>query len=169
MWLPSSGTGRESAARCVAVTERGSHTLESALKRLRAGEPLSDPVLGLLEPLREGVHENTVETLVSEVIAALDLYGKAALWPDGAQARANLLRLQAEADAVPEATRQILLAGRYYGTGPKTFLSLLAARGAAEDPQPQPRGAHKEGGAGGEAPTPAWAASQERKVLGPVP
>ena len=127
------------AALYLAVTELGSHTLESALKRLRAGEPLSDPVLGLLEPLREGAHEKTVETLVSEVIAALDLYGKAALWPDGAQARANLLRLQAEADEFREATRQILLAGGYYGTGPKTFLSWLAARAEADDSQPQPR------------------------------
>jgi ATP-dependent exoDNAse (exonuclease V) beta subunit len=127
------------AALYLAVTELGSHTLESALKRLRTGEPLSDPVLGLLEPLREGAHEKTVEALVSEVIATLDLYGKAALWPDGAQARANLLRLQAEADEFREATRQILLAGGYYGTGPKTFLSWLAARAEADDSQPQPR------------------------------
>lgn len=127
------------AALYLAVTELGGHTLESALAALRAGKPLSDPVLGLLEPLREGAHEKSVETLVAEVIDALDLYGKAASWPDGAQARANLLRLQAEAGEFRNATRQILLAGGYYGTGVKTFLSWLAARADADDSQPQPR------------------------------
>lgn len=123
----------------LAVTELGSHTLESALRSFRAGEPLSDPVLDLLEPLRGGAREKTVETLLSDVIAALDLYGNAALWPDGAQARANLLRLQAEGERFRDATRQVLLAGGYYGTGPKTFLSWLAARAELDDSQPQLR------------------------------
>ncbi|HJX14507.1 MAG TPA: UvrD-helicase domain-containing protein [Candidatus Deferrimicrobiaceae bacterium] len=127
------------AALYLAVTELGSHTLESALKCFRAGEPLSDPVLGLLAPLREGAREKTVETLVADVINAVDLYGKAALWPDGAQVRANLLRLQAEAGQFREATRQVLLSGGYYGTGLKTFLSWLAASAEVSDSQPQPR------------------------------
>lgn len=127
------------AALYLAATELGGHTLESALKILHARQRLSDPVLDLLEPLREGVQEKTAETLVSDVIAALDLYGTAALWPDGAQARANLLRLQAEGRAFGEATRQVLLAGGYYGTGPKTFLSWLAARATIDDSQPAPR------------------------------
>jgi superfamily I DNA/RNA helicase len=127
------------AALYLSVTELGSHTLDSALKSIRADKLLSDPVLKVLEPLREGVQEKTVETLVSDVINALDLYGRAALWPDGAQARANLLRLQAEAGEFREATRQVLLAGGYYGTGLKTFLSWLAARKDVSDSQPQPR------------------------------
>ncbi|GAB4370641.1 MAG: UvrD-helicase domain-containing protein [Deltaproteobacteria bacterium] len=127
------------AALFLAVTELGSLTLESALKEIRAGRTLSDPVLDLLEPLREGAREKTVDTLVAEVIAALDLHGRVAVWPDGAQARANLLRLQAEAGEFRDATRQVLLAGGYFGTGPKTFLSWLAARAEDDDSQPQPR------------------------------
>jgi len=123
----------------LAVTELGSHTLESALKILLRNEELKDPVLDFLEPLRQGAHEKTVETLMAEVIKALDLYGKVAWWPDGAQARANLLRLQAEVREFQEANRQVLLAGGYYGGGLKTFLAWLAAKVEDNDAQPQPR------------------------------
>jgi len=127
------------AALFLAVTELGSQNLESALGSLKRGEPLKDPLLELLDPLRAGAAEKTVETLVSEVIAALDLYGRASLWPDAAQARVNIRRFQAEAREFREVNRQILLAGGYYGTGVKTFLSWLAARVKDDDAQPEPR------------------------------
>ncbi len=127
------------AALYLAVTELGSHTLESALGSLWRGESLKDPVLGQLEPLRMVAADKTIETLVSGVIVALDLYGKVALWPDAAQVRANILRFQAEAREFREVNRQVLLAGGYYGSGVKTFLSWLAARVEEKDAQPDPR------------------------------
>ncbi len=133
------------AALYLAVTELGSRTLEEALGILRRGEELKEPVLDLLEPLRAGAAARTVETLVSDVIGALDLYGTVAAWPDAAQARANLLRFQEEAREFGDANRQVLLAGGFFGTGIKTFLSWLAAKvekdGGREesDAQPEPR------------------------------
>ena len=133
------------AALYLSVTELGSHTLESALGILRRGEELKDPALDLLEPLRSGAAVKTVDTLVSDAIGALDLYGKVSTWPDAAQARANLLKFQEEAREFGDANRQLLLAGGYYGTGIKTFLSWLAARVENSSPQdgsdaqPEPR------------------------------
>ena len=128
------------AALYLAVTELGNHALESALgSLLRHDGPLTDPVLGQLEPLRMVSADKTIEDLVSEVIVALDLYGKVALWPDSAQARANILRFQDEAREFREVNRQVLLAGGYFGSGIKTFLSWLAARVEENDAQPDPR------------------------------
>ncbi|HEX7548546.1 MAG TPA: UvrD-helicase domain-containing protein, partial [Candidatus Methylomirabilis sp.] len=127
------------AALYLAVTELGNQPLESALGSLRRGESLTDPLLELLDPVRAAAEDKTIETLVSEVIVALDLYGKAALWPDAAQARANILRFEAEAREFREVNRQVLLAGGYYGSGIKTFLSWLAARMEENDAQPDPR------------------------------
>jgi ATP-dependent exoDNAse (exonuclease V) beta subunit len=127
------------AALYLAVTELGNQPLESALGSLRRGEPLTDPLLELLNPVRGAAGEKTIETLVSEVIVALDLYGKASLWPDAAQARANILRFEAEAREFREVNRQVLLAGGYYGSGVKTFLSWLDARVEESDAQPDPR------------------------------
>jgi ATP-dependent exoDNAse (exonuclease V) beta subunit len=127
------------AALYLVVTELGSHTLESALGALRRGDPLEDPVLGMLEPLRSTAADKTVEDLVSDVIGALDLYGKVSTWADSAQARANLLRFQEEARQFRDANRQVLLAGGYYGTGIKTFLAWLSARAEENDAQPDSR------------------------------
>jgi ATP-dependent helicase/nuclease subunit A len=127
------------AALYLAVTEIGSHTLESGLGVLRRGGALKDPVLDLLEPLRSGTAEMTVETVVSETIIAFDLYRRVATWPEASQARANLLRFQDVAREFGEANRQVLLAGGYYGTGLKTFLAWLTARVEENDRQPDPR------------------------------
>lgn len=133
------------AALYLAVTELGSRSLEEGLDMLRRGELLTDPVLDLLEPLRAEASVKTVDTLAAGVIDALDLYGRVAAWPDGAQARANLLKFQDEAREFGEANRQLLLAGGYYGTGIKTFLAWLSAkvekadREEKADRQPEPR------------------------------
>jgi ATP-dependent helicase/nuclease subunit A len=127
------------AALFLAVTELGRHDLESALKVLLAGGELDDPILKALDRVREGERDRTVSCLVADVINALDLYGTVSEWPDAAQARANLLRLQGEARAFREANRQVLSSGGYHGGGLKTFLSWLAARADdEEDIQPDP-------------------------------
>ncbi|HOY73844.1 MAG TPA: UvrD-helicase domain-containing protein [Bacteroidales bacterium] len=123
----------------LAVTELGSHTLESALTTMVREEDLSDPVLASLEPLTVRIEEYTVDEVLDEVIAALDLFGKISVWPDAAQARANLLRLRGEAAEFMRANREALASGGYYGSGVKTFLSWVRAKVERDDKQPDPR------------------------------
>ncbi len=127
------------AALYLAVTELGSHTLETALTELVAGRPLHDPKtldkLNCLTPLV--VDQNTGEVLAS-IIAALDLYGVIARWPDAEQARANLLRLQEECLAYEMANPETLACGGYYGTGVKSFLAWLQGKVERDDQQPPP-------------------------------
>ncbi len=125
------------AALYLAVTELGSHTLQSALDQLVAGSELSDTVLEKLSGVAEGPQERYPEELLEQLIAALDLYGTIARWPDSSQARANLLRLQDEAREFRTANREALASGGYYGSEVKTFLSWLKGKAERDDHQPE--------------------------------
>lgn len=125
------------AALYLAVTELGSHTLPSALDQLVAGSELSDTVLEKLSGVAEGPQDRYPEELLEELIAALDLYGIIARWPDGVQARANLLRLQGESREFRIANREALASGGYYGSEVKTFLSWLKGKAERDDHQPE--------------------------------
>ena len=94
-----------------------------------------------LDRLAPGVTERTVYTLVADVIAALGLFDTVMQWPDGEQARANLLRLTAEAAEFMDANREALAYGGFHGAGVQTFLAWLAARVELKDGdrQPEPR------------------------------
>lgn len=127
------------AALYLAVTELGSHTLETALAELVAGRPLHDPqTLDRLDCLAEQAVNRTTSEVLSAVIAALHLYDIIALWPDADQARANLLRLQEECLAFETANRETLACGGYYGTGVKSFLAWLHSKTERDDSQPAP-------------------------------
>lgn len=126
------------AALYLTVTELGNKNLESALKELFAGKEPDSPVLSELNKVAAGPADITVPNLVRDVIEALDLYGKVSIWPDIAQARANLLRLQGMADQFENANREALASGRYYGSGIKTFLAWLNAAVEDDDGQPTP-------------------------------
>jgi ATP-dependent exoDNAse (exonuclease V) beta subunit len=129
------------AALYLAVTELGSLTLEQALRQLMDAGRIEDPVLTQLVTLAEGVAERTVYTLVADVIAALGLFDTVMRWPDGEQARANLLGLLAEAAEFMDANREALAYGGFHGAGVQTFLAWLAARVELKDGdrQPEPR------------------------------
>ena len=58
---------------------------------------IDEPLLARLDELAEGVTERTVYALVADMIRTLGLFDVVARWSDGEQARANLLRLLAEA------------------------------------------------------------------------
>lgn len=126
------------AALYLMVTELGDKGLEDALKELLSKKEPSSPVLSMLDKVINGRSDMTVPDMVRDVINALDLYGTAAQWPDAAQARANLLRLQGMAGEFEAANREALASGRFYGSGIKTFLAWLIAAAEDDDAQPAP-------------------------------
>ena len=127
------------AALYLAVTELGSLSLEDGLKQLMDESRIEDPILKRLDALAEGVADRTVYALVADTLNALDLFNIVQHWPDGGQARANLLRLLGEAGAFMDSSREALAHGGYYGSGVQTFLAWLAARCEEDDNQPAER------------------------------
>lgn len=127
------------AAVYLAVTELGSHTLESAMIELVEGRALSDPqTIDNLNFLAKQTLYLYPGEVLAAIIAILDLYGVIALWPDAEQARVNLLRLQEECLEFESANREALACGGYYGTGVKSFLAWLQGKIERDDNQPDP-------------------------------
>lgn len=139
--------GDRHAALYLAVTELGTLDLEAGLSQLLENGCVAEPMLALLDQVAAQGPDRSVDTLVTATIAALGLYDVVATWPNGAQARANLLKLQGEARGFLSAEREALARGGYYGSGLPTFLAWLSARieRARQDPkdksdrQPAPR------------------------------
>jgi ATP-dependent exoDNAse (exonuclease V) beta subunit len=129
------------AALYLAVTELGSLTLQQALLQLMDGDRVHEPLLGRIDALAAGVAERTVYALVADTITALGLFDAVARWPDGEQARANLLRLLAEAGEFMDSNREALASGGFHGSGVQTFLAWLTAQVEEKDgdKQPEPR------------------------------
>ena len=124
----------------LAVTELGSHTLESALKEMISHKgDLNDPLVEKLLPLNDQADILPVDELVQQAIAAIDLYSLVSTWPDADQARANLLRLQEEAREFLHANRDAMATAGYYGSGLKTFITWLRSRAERDKKQPAPR------------------------------
>ena len=126
------------AALYLAVTELGSKTLEGALTELMDNGRIDEPLLETLDALAPGVADRTVYAMVADTLARLDLFDIVSLWPDGEQARANLLRLQAEAGEFMDANREALASGGYHGAGVQSFLAWLAAKVDTKDTDTQP-------------------------------
>ena len=129
------------AALYLAVTELGSLDLKAALEQLIADGKIVDPVLAQLDALAANVRDRTLFALVADTCAALKLFDEVSVWPDADQARANLLRLQAEAGEYMDANREALASGGYYGSGIHSFLAWLNAKVEQKDKnhQPDPR------------------------------
>ncbi len=125
----------------LAVTELGSLSLQDALAQLMDQGRIDEPLLARLDELAEGVTERTVYALVADMIRALGLFDVVALWSDGEQARANLLRLLAEAGEFMDANREALANGGFHGSGIQTFLAWMASKVEEKDGdrQPDPR------------------------------
>jgi ATP-dependent exoDNAse (exonuclease V) beta subunit len=129
------------AALTLAVTELGSLTLKDALTQLMDTGRIAEPLLTRLDTLAEGISERTIYALVADTITTLGLFDTVARWPEGEQARANLLKLLAEAGEFMDANREALAFGGFHGGGVQTFLAWLAARVELKDgdKQPEPR------------------------------
>ena len=127
------------AALYLSVTELGQHDLKTALLQLMKKGRIIDPVLNVLDGMTIRIEDRTIYALLAEVIAALKLFDLIATWPDADQARANLLRLQAEAGAFMDANREALASGGYHGCGIQSFLAWLNAGFEEMNNQPQPR------------------------------
>lgn len=123
----------------LAVTEFGNHTISSALQLLVNDGDIRDPELhGKLEEVSSYTRTFQVDQILAEIIDSLDLYGRISLWEDGAQSRANLLRLQEECHVFCKTNRDTLACGGYYGGDIKTFLAWLAEKVKRDDAQPDP-------------------------------
>ena len=120
--------GDNHAALYLAVTELGDHELSSATGTLMREERLPLPLLDRLAAIATDQDLFTVDELVAQTLDAMDLYDLIATWPDAGQARANLLRFQAEATDFVRADREALAGGGFFGAGLKTFLAWLRRR-----------------------------------------
>ena len=129
------------AALYLAVTELGSLGLQDALTQLMEQRRIDDPLLARLDVLAEGAVERTVYALVADMVRVLGLFDIVERWPNGEQARANLLRLLAEAGEFMDANREALANGGFHGSGIQTFLAWMATRVEEKDgdKQPDPR------------------------------
>ena len=125
------------AALYLAVTELGGHSLQGALDVLIAGESLQESGLDNLHRVGTEAFVLTVPEVVDRVIEVLDLFSVTACWPDGPQARANLLRLRAEAEAFVDTAPETLAAQGVFGSGLFSFLAWLDLAADQDDNQPQ--------------------------------
>ena len=125
------------AALCLAVTELGSLSLEEGLRQLMDQGRVEEPLLHKLDALAEGVADRTIYALVADTLAAMNLFDHVSLWPDGEQARANLVRLMGLAAEFMNSNREALAHGGYHGSGIQTFLAWLQTKAEQDDRQPE--------------------------------
>ena len=125
------------AALYLAVTELGSLSLEEGLRQLTEQGRVEDPLLRELDGLAEGVADRTIYALVADTLAAMKLFDRVALWPDGEQARANLVHLMGLVAEFMNSNREALAHGGYHGSGIQTFLAWLRAKAEQDDRQPE--------------------------------
>jgi len=115
------------------VTELGSLGLQDALTQLMDQGRTNEPLLIKFNELAEGAVERTVYALVANVIRFMDLFNVVTLWPDGEQARANLLRLLAEAGEFMDANREALANNGFHDSGIQTFLAWTTTKVEEKD------------------------------------
>jgi ATP-dependent helicase/nuclease subunit A len=113
------------AALCLATLGPRAMALDEALRSLAAGETLAQSEL---VSLHEAAGGWLVEQVLAEVIRVAGLRDWCDDLPDPAQARADLLRLEAEARTFDQADRAMRAAAGYYGDGVQVFLGWLEAR-----------------------------------------
>ena len=131
--------GDRHAALFLAVTELGETNLRDALTSCLDGGIPDDPVLRSLAAVQGRRDRGAVIDLVTETIDALDLHDRVARWPNGAQARANLLRLEHEAATFTEAPTQALDARGLHGSDLRAFLAWVSLRAEESDGMPRDR------------------------------
>lgn len=130
------------AALCFATLGPPALPLEEALKQMLAGGALDHPALDRLRALSATTQGHTVRALLGAAIAAAGLREWADLQEDPAQARADLLRLEAEAEGFQAAHRDMRAAAGFHGFGVKVFLGWMDSRRDERgfDQRPNPTG-----------------------------
>ncbi|WP_421718055.1 UvrD-helicase domain-containing protein [Algiphilus sp.] len=120
----------------LSVTDFGSLDLETALKRLVAGEDLEDPVLDKLDALSQRIANQRLDDVVAEVLHATGFFDLVAHRSDARQARANLVRLQGVAKEFVDAQPESLLAAGIHGYGIPQFIAWLNQAADSDDTMP---------------------------------
>ncbi len=135
--------GDSHAALCWQTLGPPETALDDALRALADGKVLADPDL---LALHKAAARWPVERVLAEVIRVAGLRHWCDRQADPAQARADLLRLEAEARAFDTADRSMRAAAGYHGDGVSVFLGWLAGRVAGgDDARPAPSGAEADG------------------------
>lgn len=107
--------------------------LQDALAAQMDDRLADDQVLMTLASLSDQISRLPIKAALDLVLEATDLRLWAICQPDGAQARADLLRLEAEADAFEAAHRDLKAASGFHGETAKVFLGWLDARASERD------------------------------------
>ena len=117
-------------------------SLQAAMAAQIDGLLADDPVLMRLAALSDRIARLPVSTALDVVLNAANLRLWAARQPDAAAARADLLRLEAEASEFEAAHRDLKAASGFHGETAKVFLGWLDARAADRDfdRRPDPSG-----------------------------
>ena len=129
-------TSDRHAALYMATSEIGRDQLQSALNVLLDKEDIDDPVLITLADISAASQDKDVSTLLNEVIDCLTVHRYIATKKEGKQARANLIRLIAEANAFVAMNTSTLSSAGIFGSGLKSFLAWLKQLAETEDAQP---------------------------------
>ena len=124
------------AALYLVTSECGSLQLQQALQCCLDKQALNDPILEHLQSISEHRKQKTVTTLLHDIIARLNIYDLIACWSDGKQARANVIRLIAEAEKFANANTNTLNSAGIYGNDLKSFLVWLTLLAEQNDAQP---------------------------------
>lgn len=120
--------------------------LEQALSMQIEDSLLDDPLLLRLAGLADAAEGLPVSVAVQQAIAATGLLAWADRHENCAQARADLLRLEAEAEEFEVAHRDLKAASGFFGETAKVFLGWLDARRSERDfdRRPAPSANHAE-------------------------
>ena len=117
-------------------------SLQAAMAAQIDGLLADDPALMRLAALSDRIAQLPVSAALDLVLNAANLHLWAARQPDAAAARADLLRLEAEASEFEAAHRDLKAASGFHGETAKVFLGWLDARAADRDfdRRPDPSG-----------------------------
>jgi len=108
-------------------------SLQSAMSAQIEGRLADDPVLRRLAALSDRLARLPISNALDLVINVAGLRLWADSQPDAAQARADLLRLEAEASDFESAHRDLKAAAGFHGESAKVFLGWLDARSGERD------------------------------------
>ncbi len=108
-------------------------SLQAAMTAQIEGRLADDPVLMRLAAMSDRLARLPVSNALDLVIDAAGLRLWAGRQPDAAQARADLLRLEAEASDFETAHRDLKAAAGFHGESAKVFLGWLDARAGERD------------------------------------